>query len=334
MKANPTGATNALLTLFTISAFLTFPIYGNAATVTGALQDISIQALNTKLTFSPTTNVLLTATGLNAGPPRTIETTNGQFSIVLEAGDYTVRLPLVPWRRPFLISVFNTNGAINITNLLAPPYTYTYTNDLSYAVKVTSADTSPDVLNSKLTVAGSLTKLLQTNGQAVTLVLSNGSSVAATPLHVNAGPVIGWSTNGEASLLDGAVTIPAGSLIARTVIRLEAFGSFSDPAINLPTATLRVKLGSTAIVTQAKGVASANWHLNVMLTVRSAGNAGIVAAAMAVLQDISGAESFSFATQTATIDTATNLAFDLTASIDNATDAENVTCEQAIITLQ
>jgi hypothetical protein len=308
--------------------------HARGATVTGVLQDISIQALNTKLTFSPTTNVLLTSTGLNAGPPRTIETTNGQFSIVLEAGDYTVRLPLVPWRRPFLISVFNTNGAVNITNLLAPPYTYTYTNDLSHTVKATTADASPDVLNSKLSVAGSLTKLLQTNGEAVTIVLSNGPSGAMAPLHVNAARVISWSTNGEGSLLDGAVTIAGGNLTARSVIRLEAFGSFSDPAISLPTATVRLKLGSTAIVTQAKSVAGANWHLNALLTVRAAGNAGTVAAAMAVLQDGSGADPFSFATQTATIGTTTNLVFDLTASIDNVTDTENVTCEQALVTMQ
>src|SRR6185369_6339483 len=64
-----------------------------AATVTGVLQDISLQALDTRITFAPTNDVLLTPGGLNAGPPRTIATANGQFSIVLEAGDYTVSLP-------------------------------------------------------------------------------------------------------------------------------------------------------------------------------------------------------------------------------------------------
>jgi len=110
--------------LFLLLAALPSP----AATVTGTLNDISIQALNTKLTFAPTNEVLLTGTGLSAGPPRTINTTNGEFGLVLEAGDYTVSLPLIPWRRPFAISVFATNGSVNITNLLAPPHTYTYTN--------------------------------------------------------------------------------------------------------------------------------------------------------------------------------------------------------------
>ena len=115
---------------FLLSAiyFLLSPLACSSATVTGTLSDISLQALNTKLTFAPTNDVLLTPAGLSAGPPRTIATTNGEFSIVLEAGDYTVSLPLVPWRKAFAISVFATNGTVNITNLLAPPHTYTYTN--------------------------------------------------------------------------------------------------------------------------------------------------------------------------------------------------------------
>src|SRR5882724_10235112 len=119
-----TMKTTLLSPLFLLLAALPSP----AATVTGSLNDISIQALNTKLTFAPTNEVLLTGTGLSAGPPRTINTTNGEFGLVLEAGDYTVSLPLIPWRRPFAISVFATNGSVNITNLLAPPHTYTYTN--------------------------------------------------------------------------------------------------------------------------------------------------------------------------------------------------------------
>src|SRR2546423_8985014 len=46
-----------------------------AATVVGNLTDISIQALDTKLIFTPTNNVLVTGTGLSAGPPVIIATT-------------------------------------------------------------------------------------------------------------------------------------------------------------------------------------------------------------------------------------------------------------------
>jgi hypothetical protein len=76
-----------------------------AATVTGHLSDISIQDLNTKMMFAPTNEVLLVGSGLSAGPPRIIDTANGAFSVALDAGDYTVSLPLVTWRHPFCISV-------------------------------------------------------------------------------------------------------------------------------------------------------------------------------------------------------------------------------------
>src|SRR2546421_700571 len=49
--------------------------YTQAATVIGTLQDISIQALDTTLIFTPTNEVLVTGTGLSAGPPIMIDTT-------------------------------------------------------------------------------------------------------------------------------------------------------------------------------------------------------------------------------------------------------------------
>ena len=302
-----------------------------AATVTGVLQDISLQALDTRITFAPTNDVLLTPGGLNAGPPRTIATANGQFSIVLEAGDYTVSLPLVPWRRPFAISVFETNGIINITNLLSPAHTYTYTNNRNYAVKATGSDPDPGMLDAKLAVAGSLTKTLQTNAGAVSLVISNGPA-GTGPLHVNAARVISWSTNGESSLLDGGITIPGGSLSARSVLRVEAFGSFTDPGMSLPNATFRFKLGATTVCVQTKSVSGGHWHLTALITVRSAGNSGSIAGAMALLQD--SAEPFPFDVQTTMVDTTTNLVFDFRAAIENVTDAENVVCDQVVVTVQ
>src|SRR4030081_1681489 len=135
----------ALLLLATCNVQL-----ATAATVVGNLTDISIQALDSKLIFSPTNDVLVTGTGLSAGPPKIIDTTAGAFSVVLEAGDYTVSLPLIPWRRPFVISVLNSGASVNITNLLAAPKTYTYTNNLNFTLKATDTDTGPDVLGAKL----------------------------------------------------------------------------------------------------------------------------------------------------------------------------------------
>jgi hypothetical protein len=87
------------------------------ATIVGNLSDISLQPLDTRISFAPTNQVTVTAGGLSAGPPRIIQTVNGAFSIALDAGDYTVSLPLLGWRKPFIISVMNTNGTVNITNL-------------------------------------------------------------------------------------------------------------------------------------------------------------------------------------------------------------------------
>jgi hypothetical protein len=94
-----------------------------AATIIGNLQDISQQSLDTRISFAPTNQVLVTGGGLSVGPPRIIDSVNGAFSIVLDTGDYTVSLPLLGWRKPFIISVLNTNGTVNITNL---PITYPF----------------------------------------------------------------------------------------------------------------------------------------------------------------------------------------------------------------
>ena len=149
-----------------------------AATVTGNLTDISLQPFNTKIVFTPTNEVQVTGAGLSAGPSKILDTTNGAFSILLDTGDYAVTLPLVPSRRPFMISVLDTNGTLQITNLIStlPPIS---TNNPNYTVKATFSDTAPGLLNAKIHVAGSLTKTLSTNSGAVTITLSNSATALA-----------------------------------------------------------------------------------------------------------------------------------------------------------
>jgi hypothetical protein len=121
--------------MFAAVLLLLCSIAGFAATIAGTLRDISIQALDTKLMFAPTNAVLVTGNGLSAGPPKVIDTVNGAFSIVLEAGDYTVSVPLIPWRNPFRISVMDTNATLNITNVMTDGITYSYTNNFVNAVR-------------------------------------------------------------------------------------------------------------------------------------------------------------------------------------------------------
>jgi hypothetical protein len=317
------------LVLFWMLAVGCWNFRAAAATVTGNLSDISIQPLDTRLLFSPTTNVLITPSGLNAGPPKVVDTTNGAFSLTLEAGDYTVSLPLIPWRRPFPISVFATNGTVNITNLLSAPQAYTYTNNLNYTLKTIAADTTPDFLNAKLNVAGSLAKLLVTNSGAVSVTLSNNNAALA-PLHANAARVIAWSTNGASTLFDGTTTLSAGTLATRTAISIEAFGSSTDPGPNGPDITFTIKLGSTTLWTQTKTTTGNNWHLRALITVRSAGASGTVAASAAVIQENVTADLFPFTSGTATVDTTVSQTLNLTASIGDFTGAESVTCDQLV----
>jgi hypothetical protein len=249
-----------------------------AATIIGNLKDISQQSLDTRISFAPTNQVTVTSGGLSVGPPRIIDSANGAFSIVLDAGDYTVSLPLLGWRKPFIISVSNTNGTVNITNL---PITYPF----------------PD----------------------------------HHPLHVNAAAVNAWSTNVATSLLDGTMTVPAGTLHAGNIINLEAFGSFADPGGNGPSVTLTLRLGGTTIATQTKVIQAGNWHLSALVTVRGTGVLGVVAGAMAIEQDNGAANNFTFGTQTTVVDTTLALNFDLIASIQNFTGTERVICEQMFV---
>ena len=310
---------------------LSLALCSNAAIVVGDLKDISIQTLDTPIVFAPTNEVLVTSSGLSAGPPAVTVSSSGHFSIVLEAGNYTVSLPLIPWRNPFQIAVFDTNGTVNITNLLTAPKTYTYTNNLNYTVKATSNDLSPDFLDRKISVSGSITKTLVTNSGAISLVLSD-SGGSSGPLHVNLSRVSAWSTNGETSLLDSAVTLGAGNLTGGKTIVIEAFGAFEDPAANAPVVTLKLKVGSTIVTTQARGTGVATWHLRALLTVRSAGSSGVVAAALGLTLDDYALPSWSYQTQTATVDTTGALALDLTASVQDFTQAERVFCDQLAIT--
>lgn len=93
----------------------------SAATIKGTLLEIYGTPLSqTKVTFWPTNLVIVRGTGLSAGPPKTITTdTNGAFSLSLDAGPYTVCLPLVPTRKCFTIVVPEAGtNTLYITNLI------------------------------------------------------------------------------------------------------------------------------------------------------------------------------------------------------------------------
>ena len=266
----------------TFFALLLVAPLARSATVTGNLTDISLAPVNTKLLFSPTNEVSLTSSGLNVGPPKIVDTTNGAFSVVLASGDYTVSLPLIASRRPFCISVVPTNVTINITNLL----------------------TGCPITNT------------------------------GVPLHINTSQIVAWSTNGECSLIDTNITIPPGTLRTRSVLIVEAFGAFADPANGSPNVTFQLKLGATVLLSIAKPATTASWHLRAAVTFRSAGLFAIALGSLALTQDNLGLEPFFFGSQTATVDTTSPLTFGLTGKINDVAHTENIICEQLLLKLE
>ena len=271
------------LPLFSIFYFL-FAIPAPATTVFGNLSDISIAALNTKIMFAPTNEVLLVQSGLSAGPPKIITTVNGAFSLSLEPGDYTVSLPLITWRHPFSISVFATNVSMNITNFLNTPRTYLYTNRF------------------------------------------------IPPLHVNTARVTVLSTAGQTTLLTSPATITANTLGPGNIVTIEAYGSYTDPGGNAPSADFTVKLGSTVIVTQGQNIGGGHWHLRALVTIRTSGTTAAVVGTIRITDDAS--TIFPCDSQTATVNTTTSLSLDLRASIQDFTGAEAVHCDQLTIHLE
>src|SRR5712691_13281976 len=116
-KLWPRRFTLGRFTLYALT-LLAIACPASSATITGNLTDLSLAPLNTTLQFNPTNIVLVNSAGLSAGPPKTVDSTNGAFSLVLDAGDYTVCLPLIPWRNCFSISVPAGTNTYNLTNLL------------------------------------------------------------------------------------------------------------------------------------------------------------------------------------------------------------------------
>lgn len=107
--------------------------------VTGNVVDVGLNSLTTTMKFTPTNSVLVTGGGLSAGPATNIVTTNGSFSVVLDAGDYWVSFPLVPWRKSFIVHVpaGQTNNITNWVDAAIGPYTNTLATDSGVTILFT-----------------------------------------------------------------------------------------------------------------------------------------------------------------------------------------------------
>lgn len=220
-RRRPKSLSRSILPVLAICAWL-LTLGAQGATVTGTLGDIGLSGLQTKITFTPT-NVVLIAPGfgLSAGPAVTIDSTNdGSFSVVLDAGDYTVKLPLVPWRSGFGISVPRTNGTINITNLLSGPKTYTYTS----SVLAATTDQLVAVSNA-LNFAAARTLYVDPNGS------DSNPGTLLLPFKTITNAIAHMGISNTLNILTGTYNIGTNKMIPPMGYTIDGHGSLilSDP---------------------------------------------------------------------------------------------------------
>jgi len=222
------------------------------ATVVGNLTDISLQPLDSRISFAPTNQVLVTGAGLSAGPPRIIQTVNGAFSILLDAGDYTVSLPLLGWRKPFIISVMNTNGTVNITNLpMSHPFLDTHSLHVNAgAINAWSTNTTTSLLDKPMSFPANTLH----SGEAITIEAfgsfvdpgGNGPNVTFT-LRLGATTIVTQTKPIQSGnwRLSGLLTVRAAGVVAGTM----AIDQDSGTPYVFPIGTQTAVVDTTAALT-------------------------------------------------------------------------------------
>jgi hypothetical protein len=182
--------------------------------------------------FAPTNEVLLVQSGLSAGPPKIVTTINGAFSLSLEPGDYTVSLPLITWRHPFPISVFDTNVPMNITNFLNVPRTYIYTNRFIPPLhvntsRVTAWSTNSDV--SLLTGSATILGGVLSPGNVITIEAYGGSVDPAA----NAPGAIFTLKLGSTTIYTDNQTVSSSHWRLRAVVTIRTAGTTGTAVANV-----------------------------------------------------------------------------------------------------
>lgn len=152
------GAVKILCLLLILSACLS----ARATTVTGAVYQITGNALGARIIISPTNMVSVGGSGLVAGPALSFSCSNN-FSTNLLTGYYSVTIPP---KQPFTIQVTNDSAAFveNITNLIQTGALFQVATNPSFSVVA------------GLTPGTNIT--FQTNGSGITINGTGGGSGA------------------------------------------------------------------------------------------------------------------------------------------------------------
>lgn len=184
-----------------------------AATVTGNLLNLGLGPLNTQISFTCTNNPqILPGIGIGAGSTILVTPVNGVISTNLGPGGYIVRIP--PYQ--FTIAVPNDTNSHDIGDLATSGVvTYTYTNNLQYAVRAAAGDSTPSFLGSKLAAGNGI--LISTNNPTgnASLTISASSSLAtltnATNIASNATQALAAAYGSAALLNANAFLQPANN---------------------------------------------------------------------------------------------------------------------------
>jgi hypothetical protein len=218
MKRRPGSLSRSILAWLVLSA-ISYQLSACAMiTVTGLVSQITSEALETKIMFTPAQDILLLTNGLSAGPAKTISSaSNGGFTNTFNPGTYLVRLPLVDGRNAFTIAVPHGDGYMNITSLIAAPWTYEqFVNTIPVeggtSGALTNNETRDVTFTEDVAVQGTLS--------APTISGANASISAITAVTVTASGGISGSISGG-DINSGTV---ADARIASTITR--------DPEMN------------------------------------------------------------------------------------------------------
>lgn len=240
----------ALFALFQISASATI-------TVTGLVSQITSAALETKITFTPASDILLLTNGLSAGPAKTISSAaNGGFTNTFNPGTYLVRLPLVSGRNAFTIAVPHGNGIENITNLIAAPWTYEqFVNTIPNSAALTNNDTRLIAFQNSLTLGAELTV-----DQSATFhggILGDGSNIT----NLNVKSLTNFGLHGSNNLAGQIVaSVRSNSLVIGNPNRSNGVIHIKDGAIWMPSARSWNDTPGTSTYAENKHSGVIYWH--------------------------------------------------------------------------
>jgi len=229
--------------------FLQQAVHGAWITSTNT-HSILGSVVNTKISFTPTNDVLIVNGGLSVGYTITTNVVNGGFTNWLDAGDYTVTFPLLPGRKSFAIAVPTGSGSYDITALMNPPRTYVWTNQLGISRQVIPGSGVTFVTNNP----GQVTEQIEINVSSALSSFTNGTANDTTQTNMT---LVDSSFSGDGI---GLTNIPSAGIVGLSAGATNA-GAYVSSATGSAT-NLSVNGNTTLRGILILGDAENSWYLD------------------------------------------------------------------------